>query len=295
MKYQYLNPVTAEGKTSFDLQSVIDLKSKIASGEIDRLTRRANKKASALTFVPQEYADSPDVVLAVEGITDIFWRQRLDLKATLLSVVLRLLQQNGLASRIVSRELNAIEVKGAILRTELEWWFDNAGPISTPPYAALLDRELPMIRDFAGSLYQSLSTAGAKASGGSYDTPNRVVDGVTADYVRENSVVLDPCCGTGQFLLAAAENVIDPTNLWGFDIDEIAMRLARLNIIMRFPDSAFTPNIYCKNTLLAFPFHARIVTVRRFPASTLFSQIPHRQIAIFRPRTSRSFRHCSRP
>src|ERR1700694_1272330 len=96
VKHQYLNPGTVGGKLTFDLQQVTELKSKIASGEIDRLTRRANKQESALTFVPTEYADSPGVILAVESIADTFRRGQLDLKATLLSVVLRLLEQNGL-------------------------------------------------------------------------------------------------------------------------------------------------------------------------------------------------------
>ena len=85
-----------------------------------------------------------------------------------------------------------------------------------------------------------------------------MVDAIVTDLVSENSVVLDPCCGTGQFLLAAAEKVTNPSNLWGFDIDEVAVRLARLNIITRFPDTDFSPDIHCANTLLAFPFHAGI-------------------------------------
>ncbi|MDD3437571.1 MAG: TaqI-like C-terminal specificity domain-containing protein, partial [Candidatus Gastranaerophilales bacterium] len=57
------------------------------------------------------------------------------------------------------------------------------------------------------------------------------------------------CCGTGQFLLAFADVVKNPQNIYGVDIDEIAVRIARLNILIKYKNQNFAPNIVCKNTL----------------------------------------------
>ena len=110
--------------------------------------------------------------------------------------------------------------------------------------------ELPKVDDLLGLVYQSLSAEGNKAQAGSYYTPKSVVGGIVDQYVKKDSVLLDPCCGTGQFLLSSAEKIDDPENLWGFDIDEMAVRLARLNLLLKFSDRDFSPNIYHKNTLL---------------------------------------------
>ena len=260
---------------------------------IDRLTRRANKKESALTFVPSEYADSPEVILAVERIADIFRRGQLDLKATLLSVILKLLQQNGLVERIDGRDLASIETRSEVLRTELEWWFDHSKGIYSPCYAPLVDREIPMVGDFLGVVYQSVAKEGVEERrGSSCSTPKRVVDDIVADYVNEKSVVLDPCCGTSQFLLAAAKNITDPSNLWGFDIDEVAVRLARLNVIMRFPDRDFSRTFIARIRFWRFRSMLALM-VNWFLVLTLSSPIPRGAFTLL-PTTLPSFKYCFR-
>ena len=76
------------------------------------------------------------------------------------------------------------------------------------------------------------------------------MDDIIKDYVKKDSKVLDPCCGTGQFLLAFAHIVKNPLNIYGVDYDKIAVKIARLNILIRFKNENFVPNIFCKNTLL---------------------------------------------
>jgi SAM-dependent methyltransferase len=258
VKHNYLKTHSMGGKLAFDLQQIKDLKSKIETGEISRLNRRANKKQSAITFVPTEYADSPAIISAVECIAETFRRERLDIKTTLFAVAQNILTQEGLVEQSGSRELALSGTSNEALRKELDWWYHQISDFSSPAHKLLLDYPLPRARDFLGLLYQSLSNEGAKTKGGTYYTPKRVVDSIVNDYIHENSTILDPCCGTGQFLLAAAERTLNPSNLWGFDVDEIAVRVARLNIIRHFPNADFEPNIYCENTLLAFPFFASL-------------------------------------
>ena len=54
------------------------------------------------------------------------------------------------------------------------------------------------------------------------------------EHVKKDSKVLDPCCGTGQFILTFSDIVENPSNIYGVDIDEIAVRIARLNLLIKF-------------------------------------------------------------
>ena len=65
--------------------------------------------------------------------------------------------------------------------------------------------------------------------------------------------MLDPCCGTGQFLLVALDRLIklnDKTNalknIWGVDIDDIAVRIARINVIIKCKqlDNFYSSNLF---------------------------------------------------
>lgn len=117
-------------------------------------------------------------------------------------------------------------------------------------YSFLLYCPLPKQRDILGFIYQSLLYEGTKSQNGSYYTPENIVDGIIKDYVKKDSKVLDPCCGTGQFLLAFAHVIDNPKNIYGVDIDQTAVRIARLNLLIKYKNQNFVPNIVCKNTLL---------------------------------------------
>ena len=108
----------------------------------------------------------------------------------------------------------------------------------------------PIGCDFLGLLHQSLLSEGEKSRIGSYYTPKFIVDEVVKQNLKGNYIVLDPCCGTGQFLLLASERIDNPSQLWGFDIDKSAVRLARINLLLKFPQLKFKPNIFHRNSLL---------------------------------------------
>src|SRR5258706_492951 len=46
----------------------------------------------------------------------------------------------------------------------------------------------------------------------------------------ENKTFCDPCCGSGNFLVRALELGINPENIFGFDIDPIAVEIAKKRI-----------------------------------------------------------------
>lgn len=248
IKHNYLTPEKMEeGKIFFDYEQVRDLQEKIRSGTIDRLNKRANKRHSTNIFIPEEYVENENVTHLIESIVEFKKNKVVDQKSILLAVALNLLASKGM----VTIQENRIIPSNRAIKGELGWWQKNIEEnFRLSRYQSLLTLNLSPVNDILGLTYQSLSTEGNKAQVGSYYTPKRIVDEIVNELIKEHFLILDPCCGTGQFLLSAAKRIKNPESIWGFDIDEIAVRIARLNLLLQFPEQDFSPNIYHKNTLL---------------------------------------------
>ncbi len=76
---------------------------------------------------------------------------------------------------------------------------------------------------------QSLSIA-EKNKKGIYYTPNNVIDDMflVLPTLKTTDTFLDPCCGTGNFLMKALEKGFNPDNIYGFDVDETAIKIANM-------------------------------------------------------------------
>lgn len=251
IKHNYITPKeTSNKKLVFHSKQIKELKEKIVSGEVNRLNKRANKKSSSNTFIPDEYADNQDVIKLVQEILEKYKTNNLNRDKILLVLAINLLKNNNLVSYKNLSNLTELDYKNNAIKNEIKWWLDIIEDKKIDKYySELLSISIPKITDILGLVYQSLSTEGSKAEGGSYYTPKKVVDEIIDSYVQKNSLVLDPCCGSGQFILSIARKVKDPTKIWGFDIDEKAVRLARLNLMLYFSEIDFEPHIYHKNTL----------------------------------------------
>lgn len=248
IKHNYLTPTDNE-RMRFDYVQVVELQNKIANGQIDRLGKRANKRHSQNTFIPEEYADSKEVVNFVQKIIDDYETNQLNKNGVLFSIILNLLKRKGLVD--YSNNLQVLNAKNDYITNELNWWKHKAlSEYDYQNYRELLKIEIPTVSDVLGLIHQSLAAEGNKAQSGSYYTPKNIVDEIISEYVQKTSLLLDPCCGTGQFLLSGADVIQDPANVWGFDIDEIAVRIARINLFLKYPEQKFSPNVYHKNTLL---------------------------------------------
>lgn len=102
--------------------------------------------------------------------------------------------------------------------------------------------------DFIGAIYQSLLLEGCKNSMGSYYTSPKVTQQMTCELDFSNGqTFLDPCCGSGAFLLSL--DCYDPSLLYGIDNDPIAVMIARTNLLCKYSNSHFIPQIYCTDYL----------------------------------------------
>lgn len=99
-------------------------------------------------------------------------------------------------------------------------------------------------KDVLGFIYQSLITEGERNITGQYYTCKNVVDYMLDNkYLADGETFLDPCCGSGAFLLSVQTNT--PECLYGFDINPIAVMIAGTNLLVKYSEYDFVPNIFC--------------------------------------------------
>lgn len=97
--------------------------------------------------------------------------------------------------------------------------------------------------DILGFIYQSLITEGERNITGQYYTCKSVVEYIVGDKsLSDTETFLDPCCGSGAFLMAVKTN--NPNNLYGFDINPVAVMIASVNLLIKHKDKEFYPHIF---------------------------------------------------
>lgn len=102
--------------------------------------------------------------------------------------------------------------------------------------------------DVLGFIYQSMTAEGERICTGQYYTSKDVVKHIlNGKTLADGETFLDPCCGSGAFLLGV--DTTTPTCLYGFDIDPIAVLITSVNLLVKYSDHEFTPNIYCLDYL----------------------------------------------
>lgn len=90
--------------------------------------------------------------------------------------------------------------------------------------------------DILGLLYISCKNIGNRKATGSYYTPTQVVERLITKVVQKNrnaKSILDPCCGTGNFLLQLPAR-FKMDQIYGNDIDLISIKIARINMALKF-------------------------------------------------------------
>lgn len=232
------------------------LKMQIATGSISRLRTRANKSVSSVTRIPKEYATMASILPLVARLVDIFECNELDLNTAMFLATLRVLELNHEMVRAPERSILDFGSFHAWRRkstgAELAAWNAALSPSLTRSGYEEFYFAITQITedDLLGILYQSLRQEGDRSHKGSYFTPSHLVVESLKSLPTEGGLFLDPCCGTGQYLLHAAKYLrCPPDYLYGFDSDPLAIRIARINLLLAFHYYDHTPNISCANFL----------------------------------------------
>ena len=244
-------------ENKFKSSEIEELKKKIDSGEINRLNNRANKSKSQNKFIPNEYITSFKSLERIELLADFINKNHIKSSQAIFLLALNLFKQNGdiyaknfedlfLFSKKQYRRKNVY----SFLSTWKEEIALNKINYENKEVKFLLNFELPLERDILGIIYQSIINEGKKSNLGSYYTPRELVLNLLEGKLTQKSKVLDPCCGTGQFLLVFSETITEPQNIFGFDIDKNAVQIAKCNLFLTYKEYDFSPNIFHLNSLL---------------------------------------------
>lgn len=88
--------------------------------------------------------------------------------------------------------------------------------------------------DVLGLIYISCKNIGNRKATGSYYTSTKVVKNLISKLdFQESQKILDPCCGTGNFLLQLPEHVTFDS-VFGNDIDSASVKITRLNMALKY-------------------------------------------------------------
>ena len=231
---------------------VLSLRNRILSGDLNRLTNRANKFSSSKIFFSNELFHTIEEKQAVLEILDFIMRHNMPFASTLFFISLILLNKNNMLNGIepkniiCSKNINIKNRKN--LSKILTQWRDSIPEINRE-FFEIFNIPIPQRSNIAGIIYQSILMEGAKCKLGMYYTPDSVVSEIAKRTASADSKFLDPCCGSGQFLMSFADRLKNPENVYGIDIDPIAVNIAKINLIMKFPDIDFYPNVFCADFL----------------------------------------------
>ncbi|MCI5601457.1 MAG: N-6 DNA methylase [Hallerella porci] len=190
-----------------------------------RLTTRANKRKSSKRILPVEYISHSENISFLQSLLDLIDENHWDIFAVIYTMAETLLKDANLFSQEhiqkVLHDYNEIK-----------------------PITALNKIQIPKNEfDILGLVYQSYLQEGKKNIIGSYYTPKSIVENMIREFdFSKNQTFLDPCCGSGAFLLNI--NVQNPNLIFGCDQDKIAVLIAKINLLLKYKNFEFIPQIY---------------------------------------------------
>lgn len=225
-------------KLMFHRSTVEKLAGYIISGKSDKLTKRRNKKAAKGLDLYTDYIhdSGTNIVIGADLVKKdpaIFDEETI--RRILADFALKLYLQTqqkeiiGLEDFIKTHPENGF----TMLLKELLGG-EHHRNVSSP-------RNLPVpafvpFQDFLGFIYISINKVANRKSTGSYFTPidvvNHLMDILEHSDRFLDSDIIDPCCGTGNFLLAAIKRGVSAEHLYGNDIDPISVTLAKVNLFL---------------------------------------------------------------
>ncbi len=200
----------------------------IDPSEIDEILKnktgvRRNKRTSDDNIIPLSYINDKKIVSIITKILELKKEYNQTVNEVLYESILSVIKNNKLTvpdgiSNILGERSNNNDFINEFSKIEISYDEDN---------------------DFLGCLYMSLLSIGSKDTNGIYYTPFKVVNKIIKSISFKDSMkIVDPGCGSGNFLIQAFKEMkrkgMDTTtiidNLYGFDIDSIAGLLARVNL-----------------------------------------------------------------
>jgi predicted RNA methylase len=200
---------------------------KLKNGRTDRLTRRANKSRSQRIITPEGYVMAASLPRFVEELREAYY----PIDDLIFSLCALYVEHNRVNE---ANRQRFFEEYTQYQRIELE-----------VPRQILKNRQ----DDWIGFVYQSLTSEGHRILKGLYYTKPVIVNEMLSDIrILSGEKLLDPCCGSGIFLLKLQHAQME--QLYGIDNDPLAVMIAKANLMVKYNESQVYPQIYQMDFLL---------------------------------------------
>ena len=193
----------------------------------DRLKRRANKSRSQKIITPEGYVMAASLPRFVDELRDTTY----PIDDLIFSLCASYIEHNKVSE---ANRRHFFEEYTEYQRLGLE-----------VPRQILKNRQ----DDWIGFIYQSLTAEGQRILKGLYYTKPVIVNEMLSDIRMLNGeTFLDPCCGSGIFLLKVQHAQME--QLYGIDNDPLAVMIAKANLMVKYSESEVYPQIYLMDFLL---------------------------------------------
>ena len=246
-----LGKLTPSGKSKkqgayFSKEYVNELKKALQTGDNKSLKSRRNKRYVSGNALYDTYiSESSANIKAVRELLGRIVEYGLEVTDGLIKLVVvecarQLLLQNG----------NDIYARYETLINDLLDGVKNASSLKKN-YPSIFDISYVYEEgeDILGLIYISCRNMANRKASGSYYTPTGIVQQLlgsmeledsknTSDTNAGNTIntgknIIDPCCGTGNFLLQLPE-CFSVEQVYGNDLDDISVKIARINMALKY-------------------------------------------------------------
>ena len=240
---------TEKGTPYFTRDYISTLKNDIQSGKNAALKSRRNKKYISGTTLYQAYvSEDCQNIPVLQKMLDIITDEKIVLTHDITQYIIADCSLHLFTQKMSMKEEEKTSLLLKYLNGKLDLGTYNVlidALIEDRDAAVLFCRKNPMLfsfeylyeanEDILGLLYISCKNIGSRKATGSYYTPTKIVKKLISGLNIESAhKILDPCCGTGNFLLQLPEHV-GFENIYGNDIDPVSVKITRLNMALKYP------------------------------------------------------------
>ncbi|MGN1280629.1 MAG: N-6 DNA methylase [Succinivibrio sp.] len=231
----------SSGQSVFLKSQIDSMVSSLRKGELDELKSRRNKSAlkGRELYVNYVSRQSPNHQ-AVSMLVSDFSGTSTAITALLCESFLQLLIDDKRISTDVTENFLKAYLEERLDAAEYQWLLEEL--IDSTPRKSLSNAatKLPDFRlrfvkyeDTLGLIYLSLMELSKRRQSGRYYTPQNLTDtAIETLHLYPGRVFLDPCCGSGNFLLRLLKRGARVEDLYGCDLDSFSVTLTRVNFVL---------------------------------------------------------------
>lgn len=239
---------TKKGTPYFSQKYVSNLKSDLQSGKNTALKSRRNKKFVSGTALYNSYvSDQCKNIFQVQKLLELAAKEEIEFTTSTIQFLvadcalhlfakkqqMHLATPNNLLLQFLRKEISVAEYDPLVLSL-VEDVNEATFFCKSHPDLFKLRYIYEKNEDILGLIYISCKNIGNRKATGCYYTSTEIVNKIINKFAFETGErILDPCCGTGNFLLQLPETVTFDC-IYGNDIDSISIKIAKLNMALKF-------------------------------------------------------------